>query len=347
MKSLLLPPLSALYGAITKTRASLYQRGTFKTARLHRPVISVGNITTGGTGKTPMVEWVARVVASSGRKVCILTRGYRRENPGQRVLVSDGATLSATPAEAGDEPFLLAKNLIGVAAVISDADREAAGLGAIKHLGTECFVLDDGFQHLRLARDLNIVMIDATNPWGGGSLLPYGRLREPLEGLKRADCVVVTRSDQVNELEPLIKELARLTGDRPVFRSRMETVGFASLNETAQSSQLPTSLAAFCALGNPPAFYEQVRRSGINLTLEKSYTDHHSYNQADIDTLVQAAKQSGAEGLITSAKDAVKLGNLETPIPCFVLEIEMKIENEAELKRMIIDASKSEVYRQP
>src|SRR5215470_6599004 len=140
MKSLVLPPLSALYGAITRSRTALYERGTFRTFKLERPVISIGNITTGGTGKTPLVEWVARVIAESGKKVCILTRGYGRENPKQRVLVSDGSTVFAGPAEAGDEPFLLANDLLGVAAVISDADRSAAGQGAIKHLSTDCFV---------------------------------------------------------------------------------------------------------------------------------------------------------------------------------------------------------------
>jgi tetraacyldisaccharide 4'-kinase len=251
-------------------------------------------------------------------------------------LVSDGVTVFSTPSEAGDEPFLLANNLIGVAAVISDANRVAAGTGAIKHLGTDCFILDDGFQHLRLARDLNVVTIDATNPWGGGSLLPYGRLREPLESLKRADCVVVTRMDQVNDIESLKEKIVRLSGDRPVFLSRMKTTRLVDLN--GNSERLPISAAAFCALGNPQSFYDQLRRSGISLTLEKSFTDHHSYIQSDIDSLVLSAKQTGAQSLITSAKDAVKLRALEIPLPCFVLEIEMEIENDAELKRIILDA---------
>src|SRR5678810_562776 len=152
------PPLSLLYGAVTRTRLSLYRRGTFQTTKLDRPVISIGNITTGGTGKTPLVEWVARTVASHGKKVCILTRGYGRKDPHLQVIVSDGYGVLASPAEAGDEPYLLATKLTGQAAVISSADRIAAGEEAIKDFGTECFVLDDGFQHLRLARDLNIAV---------------------------------------------------------------------------------------------------------------------------------------------------------------------------------------------
>lgn len=203
MKSFVLPPLSLLYGAVTRTRLSLYRRGTFHTTKLDRPVISIGNITTGGTGKTPLVEWVARTVAAQGKKVCILTRGYGRKDPHLQVIVSDGYGVLASPTEAGDEPYLLASRLVGSAAVISSADRIAAGHEAINDFGTDCFVLDDGFQHLRLARDLNIVTIDATNPWGGGKLLPYGRLRETPESLSRADCVVITRCDQVRELDKL------------------------------------------------------------------------------------------------------------------------------------------------
>src|ERR1043165_5978664 len=127
MRSIVLRPLSLLYGAVTRTRLSLYRRGTFHTTKLDRPVISVGNITAGGTGKTPLVEWVAKTLAGSGKKVCILTRGYGRKNPRRQMVVSNGQTIIATPADAGDEPFLLATNLLGSAAVISNADRVHAG----------------------------------------------------------------------------------------------------------------------------------------------------------------------------------------------------------------------------
>src|SRR4029079_13020669 len=221
MKSFVLPPLSLLYGAVTRTRLSLYRRGTFHTTKLDRPVISIGNITTGGTRNTTLVEYVARTIASQGKKVCILTRGYGRKDPHLQVIVSDGYGVLASPAEAGDEPYLLATKLTGKSAVISSADRIAAGEEAIKDFCTECFVLDDGFQHLRLARDLNIVTIDATNPWGGGQLLPYGRLREPISGLVRADCVVITRSDQLTNATELHNQIRDLIHGRPLFRSVM------------------------------------------------------------------------------------------------------------------------------
>jgi tetraacyldisaccharide 4'-kinase len=341
MKSIVLPPLSILYGAVTRTRLSLYRRGTFHTTKLQQPVISVGNITTGGTGKTPLVEWVARTLAAKGKKVCILTRGYGRKDPHLQVIVSDGYGVLASPNEAGDEPYLLATNLTGLAAVISSADRIAAGQEAIKDFGSDCFVLDDGFQHLRLARDLNIVTIDATNPWGGGTLLPYGRLREHPEGLSRADCAVITRCDQVKNLDALGKEIERLTGGRPIFYSQMRASRVSSLKNGPGTLASPARVAAFCAVGNPTSFFEQLHRAGYELALARSFPDHHVYSQDEIDSIIRAAQETGATALITTAKDAVKLRALSFSIPCYVLEIEISIENGEELARLIFDATKS------
>jgi tetraacyldisaccharide 4'-kinase len=329
MKSLLLPPLSTLYGAVTRTRLSLYQRGTFHTTKLDRPVISVGNITAGGTGKTPLVEWISKTIASRGKKVCILTRGYGRENPKRQVVVSDGATILATPNEAGDEPYLLATKLLGSAAVISNIDRISAGRYAIENFGSDCFVLDDGFQHLRVARDLNIVTIDATNPWGGGELLPYGRLREPLSGLSRADCAVLTRCDQANNVGHVRGEIQALINDRPVFLSSMHSI----------KSLLPTAapVAALCAVGNPHSFFNQLLAEGYNVVLQKAFSDHHSYTQHDVDHFLNEASRAGATNLITTAKDAVKLRSLSFTLPWHVFEIEIAIQNEDEFKQLIFD----------
>ena len=336
MKSFVLPPLSLLYGAVTRTRLSLYRRGTFHTTKLDRPVVSIGNITTGGTGKTPLVEWVARTIASHGKKVCILTRGYGRKDPHLQVIVSDGYGVLASPAEAGDEPYLLATKLTGQAAVISGADRIAAGQEAIKDFGTQCFVLDDGFQHLRLARDLNIVTIDATNPWGGGKLLPYGRLREAPEGLSRADCAVITRCDQAGEVEKLSAEISRLIGGRPVFKSSMRPMRVVSLKNAGETIAPPACVAAFCALGNPGSFFENVRRLGFEIGMQRSFPDHHAYSQSEIDSII---KDAGVSSLITTAKDAVKLRALSFTVPCYVMEIEIAMENAEELTRLIVDVA--------
>jgi tetraacyldisaccharide 4'-kinase len=336
MPQLILLPLSTLYSAVTRTRLAAYKKGFFSVTKLDAPVISIGNITTGGTGKTPLVEWVCRTLASKGKRVCVLTRGYGRVNPNARIVVSDGKQMLANPIEAGDEPFLLAQNLDGLAAVISDADRVAAGRWAIQELGSDVFVLDDGFQHLRIARELNIVTIDATNPWGGGQLLPYGRLRESRRGLGRADCIVITRAEQAENLHALKQELRKLTS-APLFVSRMETRSIEGLATTAleQPAVLTQPLGAFCAVGNPKSFFEHLHRDGHTLAFARAFADHYAYSQADIDFLVEEANGLRARALITTAKDAVKLRNLSFALPCYVLEVGIVIKRAHVLRAML------------
>jgi tetraacyldisaccharide 4'-kinase len=336
--SLVLPPLSALYGVITRTRLSMYRRGTFRTTKLNQPVISVGNITTGGTGKTPLVEWTARMLANNGRSVAVLTRGYGRERPNDRVLVSDGQAVFSTPEQAGDEAFLLAMNLKNIAAVISDANRIAAARDAVKHLHANCFVLDDGFQHLRLARDLDIVTIDATNPWGGGRLLPEGRLREPLNGLARADAIVLTRVDQVRDIDSIQRELRRFSSC-PVFTSRMTTRAITPLNNTATAVTSP--VGAICGVGNPQSFFTHVQRLGYETVFKKALRDHQPYSQQLIDSIITDAETSGARSLLTSAKDAVKLRSLSLRLPVFSVDVEISIDDEAALTRLVLDSLKA------
>ena len=338
LASLILPPLSAIYGVATRARIRGYQRGWLPVSKLSAPVISVGNLTTGGTGKTPLVEWVCKtVVGETGKRVCVLTRGYGRVDPRSQVAVSDGNKLLASERQAGDEPFMLAQNLLGIAAVISNPDRLSAGEWAIKNLGTEVFVLDDGFQHLRLARNLDIVTIDATNPWGGGTLLPYGRLREPRDGLSRADCIVVTRSEQVADQGSLIESLRRFAGTTPVFSSRMTTSGIRMLNgeRVTDESLRPQPVAAFCGVGNPESFFKQLRQEGYAPVFTRAFNDHHNYDQADLTQLTKVAKDHGAHGLITTAKDANKLTSLQIDLPCYVLEIKVSIDDESPLVKMI------------
>jgi tetraacyldisaccharide 4'-kinase len=333
LPKIILPPLSAVYSAITRARLSMYRSGTFRSTKLDRPVISVGNITTGGTGKTPLVEWVARRLAQNGKRVCVLTRGYRRSEPGERVLVSDGQTVFSTPQTAGDEAFLLATQLKGIAAVISDANRVAAGEDAIKHLRPDCFVLDDGFQHLRLVRDLDIVTIDATNPWGGGRLLPEGRLREPFSGLSRAGCVVITRVDQAGDVDSLRQRISNYS-TCPVFTSRMHTRALVPVNESLETLAEP--IGAFCGVGNPKSFFMKLRQEGYALVFERAMPDHHAYTQQDIDSIARAAKDAGAKSLITTAKDAVKLQPTNLSLPCFSLDVEIAIDDAEEFFTLIL-----------
>jgi len=334
--SLILPPFSALYSVAIRLRLAAYRRKLFSVSKLDATVISVGNITTGGTGKTPLVDWVCRVLANEGKRVCVLTRGYRRQNPNEQVVVSDGHTVLAGVLAAGDEPLLLATNLLGVAAVICNSNRAAAGQWAIDNLRSEVFVLDDGFQHLRLARDLNIVTIDATNPWGGG-MLPYGHLREPLSGLARADCVVLTRTEEPTDHVSLTTTLQKIVGQTPIFRSCMRASGLRRLNGATvdDSPSIAQPVGAFCGVGNPKSFFNQLRREGYELAFERTFPDHYNYQQGDVNNILAEAKGRGARSILTTAKDAVKLSSLHFEMPCYVLEIRISIEDEAHLVSMI------------
>jgi tetraacyldisaccharide 4'-kinase len=337
-----LTPLSGLYGVAMKARRALYQRGLFQVHRLGVPAVSVGNITTGGTGKTPLVEWIARALARRQKRVCILTRGYGRQRPGSRVVVSNGSEIFADAREAGDEPLLLAEKLKGEAAVICDADRVAAARWAIQDLDADLFILDDGFQHLRLARDLNIVVIDATNPWGNGRLLPAGNLRESLKQLARADCIVITRADDVAETEALKSEIDQLSKGRPVFLSRMRIDGLRRLGQPRDSSACedPESVqvAAFCGVGNPESFFAQLRRAGFHLSYTKAFRDHYVYGQTDLDRVIDESTVRGARALLTTAKDDVKLRSLSCDMPCYAVDVAIEIENESKLLALIDQA---------
>ncbi|MDQ6651216.1 MAG: tetraacyldisaccharide 4'-kinase, partial [Acidobacteriota bacterium] len=319
--------------------------GLLTVSKLPVPVVSVGNVTTGGTGKTPLVEWVCSAIASlglhagerEGKEICVLTRGYGRSNPKTQVVVSNGAELLAGEREAGDEPFLLAENLVGIAAVISNSNRAAAGRWAIEKWTTEVFVLDDGFQHLPLSRDLDIVIVDATNPWGGGGLLPYGRLRESPRCLSRADCVVITRAEQVPDLTTIKEAVQQFVGEAPIFSSRMLTSGIRRVDCASGDRQgaLTQPVGAFCGVGNPESFFEHLRREGLQLAFTRTFADHHRYKQSEFDTLVKDAVAQGARSLITTAKDAIKLKSFNFGIPCYVLEIEILIDEEERLVEII------------
>jgi tetraacyldisaccharide 4'-kinase len=346
---IILAPLGALYSAATRVRRALYKAGALRVHKISAPVISVGNITTGGTGKTPLVEWVARAVAKEGRRVCILTRGYGRARESKRVVVSDGEHIFADAKEGGDEPRLLAENLRGVAAVVSDADRVTAARWAVETLKSEVFILDDGFQHLRIARNLDMVVVDATNPWGGGKLLPRGRLREPLRELARADCIILTRCEQANDIDSLRKQAQRLSGASPILLSHTRTRMLRPLNaemvkgivsglSSHPSSLRPHPFLAFCAIGNPASFYKHLKKDGYTLKLTRAFADHHAYTQRDIDNLISDAQRAGALALLTTAKDAVKLRSLRFDLPCYVLEIELEFDDEDKLHSLIREA---------
>ena len=342
-------PLNRLYETIINTRNSLYEKGVFKPHSLDVLTISIGNITVGGTGKTPLVAYVAEVLAENGERVCILTRGYGRENPRKRVLVSDGETILTDFKNAGDEPFELAQKLLGKAVVVADASRATAGVWARAKFGVTAFVLDDAFQHRLVERDLDIVCIDATNPFGNGKTLPTGILREPLENLKRADTVVITRANLVEDISNLKSQISKYNPHCPIFVSENRISKLIDLEKfhAGKAQNLPSAtengrrttdkFLAFCALGNPNNFFEQLRREKFNIITTQTFPDHHFYTQNDIEKLVEKAKENGAEILLTTAKDAVKLKNLEIDLPCFVAESELIFSGEGNFRKWILE----------
>ena len=337
--SVALSPLGGLYGLAMKARRDLYRRGLLRVREVRVPVISVGNLTMGGTGKTPLVGWIAGKLAAENRRICILTRGYGRAHPNERVIVSNGIEILSDAAQAGDEALLLAESLQSRAAVISDADRGSAALWAIENLGSEVFILDDGFQNLGLARNLDLISIDATNPWGNRRLLPAGILRESPTELARADCIVLTRADESDRIQELEAEINKLNNGRPVFRSRMKILGLRPVSTPGERLSAPEikswTAAAFCGIGNPRSFFAQLRADGHKLGHVQVFRDHHVYTQTDLDQIVGAAIAAGAEVLLTTAKDEVKLRSLRFELPCFAVDISIEIEEEDNFRSLI------------
>jgi tetraacyldisaccharide 4'-kinase len=335
-------PLSSIYGKFADLRNTLYDRGVFKSYDLGARTISVGNITTGGTGKTPLVILVSRILAARGKRVCILTRGYGRANPGKRVLVSNGKEVLVDARTGGDEPLEMARKLLGRAIVVADADRVGAATWAKEEFGVTTFVLDDGFQHRRVKRDLDIICIDATDPFGGGKMLPSGRLREPLVNLKRAGIIVITRANLAENLNEVRTSIAEYVPDRPIFAASTQMGPMMLLEkflaydvnadrpaENFDYSKLANTKAfAFCGIGNPDSFFGQMKKDNFDIAGTRKFNDHHRYTEKEMEHLCSAATSSGAGYLLTTGKDAVKLAGLKCELPCFVLEAMTVIDDE-------------------
>lgn len=290
----LLSPLSLLFGAIVRLRAWLYRSGILPQRRLNGIVISVGNLTLGGTGKTPMVLWIAQRLLAEGKRVGILARGYRA----LPVSTTEKNESARPPYKMNDEISLLWTRLNKQVVFGVGANRYARGR-ELEGLGLEWFVLDDGFQHLRFARDLDIVLIDASNPFGSGRLLPAGLLREPVSALARADIVVITRSNHDSALEAAIRPFTQA----PVFYAQTALEGVLERTSGVEVDARQKKLFAFCGIGNPGAFFGDLRRWGFSLLGQAAFADHHRYDQRDFDALERQAKVAGAEAFICTEKD--------------------------------------------
>jgi tetraacyldisaccharide 4'-kinase len=322
--------LAWAYEKVVNVRNRLYDKGVFEVHDLGARTISIGNITTGGTGKTPLVAYVARLLADRGEKVCILTRGYGRDNAQKRVLVSDGENLLVDASIGGDEPVELAQKLLNKAVIIADADRVAAAEWARRKFCITAFVLDDGFQHRKAKRDVDIVCIDATDPFGGGKMLPAGRLREPAEGLERANLVLITRADQIEGLAELSAEISKLAPGADVLEGRNAITAIRGVTSGSEINTAEVGKAfAFCGLGSPKNFFFLLRKNAIEVAGSLAFRDHNGYLQSDIERIEAAASDAGATSLVTTAKDAVKLAELRFALPCYVVEIGVEINDPA------------------
>jgi tetraacyldisaccharide 4'-kinase len=312
---LLLTPLTPLYAAAVRVRCAAYRLGTLRSQRLPAPVVSVGNLTFGGTGKTPTVTALVRDLARRGRRPAVLTRGYGRRDKTPLVLIGPDTGFAAE--RAGDEPLEMAERLPGVPIVV-DADRARGGREAIRH-GADVLILDDGFQHLAVARDLDIVLLDAGDPWGGGHLPPIGRLREPVTAVRRASAVIVSKleADHDGVFEEIRERLHRLAPSLPVLgaglaASRLRTPGGPRPLATIEGRQV----LAFAGLGRPQGFERLLERCGARVVSRRWFPDHHLYARAELATLVDQARRLNAT-LVTTAKDAVKL---PADMPAWVVE---------------------------
>jgi tetraacyldisaccharide 4'-kinase len=308
----LLWPLSLVYSSVVRAKNWAYALGIFTKRTLPGTVIGVGNLTVGGTGKTPMVLAIAERLAAEGKHAAILTRGYK----GATDRGSDGTPQS-------DEVALLRERLAGKVQLGVGADRYQNGAVLARH-GIDWFVLDDGFQHRRLARDVDVVLIDATDPFGGGLTLPAGRLREPLSALRRADIVVITRSVQAPC--PAIEAILRRHTQSPIFYActRLESVPRVPRLDVALPPQewRKARFLAFCAIGNPAAFFDDLRNWGLQAVQQRSFADHHLYTAREAAALEQAAATAGADALLCTEKDVWNLRNVQfTAMPVYCCRI--------------------------
>ena len=318
-----LAPLSTLWAAILERRARLYASGRRVSHKLPHPVVSVGNLTLGGTGKTPFVEFLARRLRFEGRRPAVLSRGYGRRSRGV-VVVSAGEGPVVSADEGGDEPVALARRLPGVLVVVAERRVEAAR--AADELGADLFLLDDGYQHLSVWRDVNLLLLDARDPFGGGRFPPRGRLREPLSALARADAIVFTRVDGQGPLEEARRALNRWNPGAPAFSARIRPVDLADeKGSTVSGSELlPRRFLAVCGVASPSGFLASLKDLDLSPEETLAFPDHHRYGERDLARIRRAADRTGSAWIATTEKDAVKLsGRLTLPLLAVRLAVEV------------------------
>jgi tetraacyldisaccharide 4'-kinase len=325
-------PLSRLYGTAVSFRNRRYDREPSRVGKLPVGVVSVGNLTVGGSGKTPVVAVVARELLARGDRVAVVSRGYGRRSTAPYVLVADGNTILASCEESGDEPLELARDVPGLAVAVGP-DRLECGQKLLEALGPHVLVLDDGFQHRRLHRDLDLVCFDSGEAASSLRLLPLGRLREPLSSLARADAVVLTRFRESDSVEELRSLLSRAAGRELVtLRARSRFTGFSRVDGPALKISADgfrdRPVGVLLGIARPDRVLEAIPARVVTRLLRR---DHHWWRAAEIHSLAGRARRAGAEALLTTGKDAVKIRGLATEsdsafqLPIFAMHAEAEI----------------------
>lgn len=324
---LLLGLLTGGYRGLLGAREWLYGHGVLAARAVGAPVVSVGNLTVGGTGKTPAVELAVQTLDGLGYRPAVVSRGYWRRSRGVQV-VADTAAIRMDPEDAGDEPFLLARRLPGIPVVVGTNRADAARL-AVERFGATAVVLDDGFQHRTLVKDLEIVMTRARQPWGNGRLLPAGPLREPLDALRRAHLIVVSGVHSRRDLEEVETAAAHYAPGVPVVGARytpVECWEAQRMEERTLGALHGMRLLAFAGIAAPEAFAATLGGLGVHLVDLVVFADHHWYRQADLDRLEGRAAALQVEGLVTTEKDWVRLRRLRWPKrPVYVLSVRLEL----------------------
>ena len=329
--------VSQIFRVVVKVRYFLYDIGVLRRFPLGCQVISIGNVTAGGTGKTPVTEIFARELTKAGRKVAILSRGYRRKEAPwwerafkqvieKPVVVSDGRQILVDSAVGGDEPYMLASNLPGVC-VLVDRNRVKSGRYAISHYGCDTLILDDGFQYQRLKHSLEVVLVDRTNPVGNGHMLPRGVLREPAKHLARADVIFLTKCGEDNS--EVVREVREYNAKAEIIECRHAP---RVLKDVWSRDELPLSwlkgktLATLSGIAVPQGFEDSLRRLGAKVIWCERYADHHRYDASEIIYALNRSANLKCDALITTEKDAVRFPRLEsTAVPCYYLRVDIEI----------------------
>ena len=328
--------LSPFYQVGARIRRGLYQRGWLEARHLPAPVVSVGNLVVGGTGKTPVTAHLARLFQAHHQRVAILSRGYRGRRT-EVTCLSDGERLYHKPPEVGEEAYWLARSLPGVL-VYTGPSRYAAGMAAWREHRPDIFLLDDGFQHFQLARDLDIVLLDAANPFGNGLLLPAGPLRETIDTLREADVLNLTRFDK-NLHQDRLEELRQTFPSQEIFTAVIEPTTlrrFPGGEEHPLEALRGLSALAFAGLARPRVFETTLAALGADIRGFRAFPDHHAFTREDLAGLVQEARHRGAQALITTSKDWARLGEMwQEDLPLWVLEVAARVEPEEDFQECL------------